>query len=171
MTATLMVLSLEHLGFVNNEDFSACEDLKNASIYLTWKSTALQPTQAEIDAAILPATRAAVIERINAERNRREQTRFPYLGKQIDSNPVSVQRISVATSTAQMALAAGVPYEVQWACADNTILTLDAAGVLGMMQALGSYGLGLHMYSRDLKAAALASVDPESIDILTGWPE
>lgn len=120
---------------------------------------------------VLGAKRAAVIEQINAERNRREQTAFPYMGSPIDSDPVSVQRITVAQATAQMALAAGVPYSVDWACADNSILTLDAMGVLGMMQALGSYGLSLHMYSRSLKAEVLASADPESIDILTGWPE
>lgn len=136
-----------------------------------WNRPEPQPTQAEIEAAMLPARRAAVIAQINAERNRREQTSFPYLGKQIDSDPVSVQRITVATNTAQMALAAAVPYDVQWSCADNSLLTLDAMGVLGMMQALGSYGLALHMYSRNLKAAVLASDAPESIDILTGWPE
>lgn len=129
--------------------------------------TSRQATAAEI----LAARQLSVIEQINAERNRREQTSFPYLGKQIDSDPVSVQRITVATNTAQMALAAGVPYEVQWVCADNSILTLDAMGVLGMMQALGSYGLSLHMYSRSLKAQVLASDAPESVDILTGWPE
>lgn len=128
-------------------------------------------TRLATEEEVLGAKRAAVIERINAERNRREQTSFPYLGRPIDSDPVSVQRITVAQATAQMAIAAGVPYSVDWACADNSILTLDAMGVLGMMQALGSYGLALHMYSRSLKAAVLASTDPESIDILTGWPE
>ena len=117
------------------------------------------------------AARQAQIAAINAERDRREQTTFPYLGKLIDSDPVSVQRITVAASTAQMALAASVPFEVNWACADNSLLTLDAMGVLGMMQALGTHGLALHMYGRGLKAAVEASEDPESIDILTGWPE
>ena len=70
-----------------------------------------------------------------------------------------------------MALSAGVPFELDWSCADNSLLTLDAMGVLGMMQALGSHGLALHMHSRGLKAAVLASEDPESIDILAGWPE
>ncbi len=133
-------------------------------------SDALQTIRAPNAQETLDNRRVAVIEQINAERNRREQTSFPYLGKQIDSDPVSVQRITVATNTAQMALAAAVPYEVQWSCADNSILTLDAMGVLGMMQALGTYGLALHMYARGLKAAVLASTDPESIDILTGWP-
>lgn len=145
-----------------------------ASIYKredgVWDDVA-QSIVAPTEQQKLDARRAAVIEQINTERNRREQTSFPYLGKQIDSDPVSVQRITVATNTAQMALAAGVPYSVDWACADNSILTLDALGVLGMMQSLGSYGLALHMYSRGLKAAVLASTDPESIDILMGWPE
>lgn len=152
-------------------------DVLDGEVYATAIPThgvwddALQTIRAPNAQETLDNRRVAVIEQINAERNRREQTGFPYLGKQIDSDPVSVQRITVATNTAQMALAAGVPYEVQWACADNSILTLDAMGVLGMMQALGSYGLALHMYSRGLKAAVLASEDPESIDIQTGWPE
>lgn len=120
---------------------------------------------------LLDVKRSQIIEQINAERDRREQSAFPYLGKQIDSDPVSVQRITVASSTAQMALAASVPFEVNWSCADNSLLTLDAMGVLGMMQALGSHGLALHMYGRGLKAQVEASEDPESIDILTGWPE
>lgn len=119
----------------------------------------------------LTAARAEVCARVNAERNRREQASFAYLGKRIDSDSVSVQRITVAQATAQMALSAGVPYEIEWSCADNTMLALDAMGVLGMMQALGSYGLALHMHSRALKAQVNASEDPESIDILVGWPE
>lgn len=145
-------------------------DGENESIVM-WNRQEPQPTQSEIDAVILPAKRAQIIEQINTERDRREQTTFPYAGKLIDSDPVSVQRITVAASTAQMALAAGVPFELNWSCADNSLLTLDAMGVLGMMQALGLHGVHLHYYSRALKAEVLASEDPDSIDILTGWPE
>lgn len=123
------------------------------------------------DAERLAARRAKVRESINAERNRREQAGFPFAGKWIDSDAVSVQRITVATNTAQMALQAGVPYEFQWACADNSLIALDAMGVLGMMQALGTYGLALHMHARTLKFFVDTSDDPESIDIMAGWPE
>ncbi len=122
-----------------------------------------------------PDIRLATVERIcdaiNAERNRREQAAFPYLGKHIDSDAVSVQRITVAASTAQMALTAGVAFEVDWACADNSMLTLDAMGVLGMMQTLGVFGLHLHYFSRALKNAVMAADYPERIDIINGWPE
>ena len=147
------------------------QDDGNGPYIAAWNRPEPQPTQAEIDAAILPAKRAQIIEQINAERDRREQTTFPYLGKLIDSDPVSVQRITVAFSTANMSLSVGVPYNLNWKCADNFKLPLDAMGVLGMMQALGSHGLALHMHSDDLKDAVLASEDPESVDILTGWPE
>lgn len=123
------------------------------------------------EAEILAAKRLQIIEQINAERDRREQLSFPYLGHPIDSDPVSVQRITVAATTAQLALSAGVPFELDWACADNSLITLDAMGVLGMMQALGTYGLALHMHARTLKSAADASADPENIDIMAGWPE
>jgi len=119
---------------------------------------------------ITTARRLKRVYEINAERDRREQATFPYMSKQVQCDPISVQRISVAATTAQMALAANVPYSVDWSCADNSILTLDALGVLGMMQALGSHGVAIHYYARTLKDQVAVSSDPESIDILTGWP-
>lgn len=136
-----------------------------------WGRLEPQPTQNELDNAAIQARRLVVCAAINAERDRREQSTFPYLGKRIDSYPVSVQRISVAATTAQLALAADVPFSIEWACADNSILALDAMGVLGMVQALGSHGLALHMFARGLKTQAMESETPETIDILTGWPE
>lgn len=50
-----------------------------------WNRPEPQPTQAEIDAAILPASRAAVIERINAEASGRILAVYP-LEKQSSAN-------------------------------------------------------------------------------------
>ena len=119
---------------------------------------------------ITTARRLKRVSEINVERDRREQSTFPYMSKQVQCDPISVQRISVAAATAQMALAASVPYSVDWSCADNSILSLDALGVLGMMQALGAHGIAIHYYARTLKDQVAVSSDPESIDILTGWP-
>jgi len=119
---------------------------------------------------LLTAKRAKITAEINLERNQREQSTFTYLGKQIQCDPISVQRISVAATTAQMALSVNVPYSVNWSCADNSILTLDALGVLGMMQALGSHGVAIHYYARSLKDQVANVSDPESINIYSGWP-
>ena len=127
-------------------------------------------TRVVTESEIIAAKRLKRVSEINAERDRREQGTFTYLAKQIQCDPISVQRISVAATTAQMALAASVPYSVAWSCADNSILTLDALGVLGMMQALGEHGVAIHYYARTLKDQVAVSSDPELIDILTGWP-
>jgi hypothetical protein len=122
----------------------------------------------------LDAAKLVVKSYIKDERDRREQAGFKYLGKVIDSDSVSVQRICVASTTAQMALSAEVAYEVEWACKDNSLLTLNAMGVLGMMQALGSYGLNLHYHARNLRASVDALSDIAEVrefDHTTGWPE
>ena len=121
----------------------------------------------------LAAAQAAAIAQINAKRDATEQGTFAYLGKLIDADPVSCQRITVAASTAQMALSSNVPYALEWSCADNSLLPLDALGVLGMMQALGSHGLAVHLHARGLKTAVLAATTVEqvaAVDLATGWP-
>lgn len=107
---------------------------------------------------------------INSERIRREQLCFPYLGKMIDSDRDSIQRITVMAMSAQIALANNVPMDVTWTCADNSLLPLDAAGVLGMLPALGSYGKAVYERCKALKAEVDASSTPENILIMTGWP-
>jgi Domain of unknown function (DUF4376) len=112
-------------------------------------------------------------EAVNAERNRRETAGFPYQGKTLDSDPVSVQRITVAVQAAQAALSAGQPFAVEWVCADNTTLALDAAGLIGMPVALAAHANALHMHGRSLKAqitAATNAAELDAIDVLTGWP-
>lgn len=121
------------------------------------------------DHDVRAATAERLCDKINVERDRREQTAFPYLGHLIDSDPISVQRITVAASTAQMALASGVPFELEWACADNSMLPLDATTTLGMVQALSIWGVTLHMHSRAVKNAIRAADYPLHVPIT--WPE
>lgn len=110
---------------------------------------------------------------INAARDRREEAGFPYRGKVLDSTPRSVQRITAAALAAQAILASGKSYSVDWTCADNSTLTLDAAGIIGMPVALAQHAAALHDHARSLKAAVDAA-DSEAalaaIDIQAGWP-
>lgn len=111
---------------------------------------------------------------ITQERNRREATVFQYRGKAIDCDPRAVQRITAAALAAQAALATGQPFTLDWTCADNSVLTLDAAGVAGMPVALAIYADALHRHARSLKQAVLEAEDMAAlaaIDIQTGWPE
>lgn len=124
---------------------------------------------------VLGAAKLATRAQINAERNRREQGGFVYAGKTIDSDPVSCQRISVAGATAQLAIANSVPdYLVPWTCSDNSTLSLDAVGVLGLVQALGVHGLHVHAAAKAHKYAVDALGTVEAVlayDYSIGWPE
>lgn len=121
----------------------------------------------------LAAEKAAKLSAINAERDRREELGFPCRGKWLDSTPRSVQRITAAALAAQAVLATGQPYSVDWTCADNSTLILDAAGVIGIPVALAQHAAALHDHARSLKAAVEAA-DSEAalaaIDIQAGWP-
>lgn len=118
-------------------------------------------------------TRADLLVRINEERDRREELGFPYRGKWLDSTTRSVQRITTAALAAQAALAAGAPFAIDWTCADNSVLPLDAGGVIGMPVALAQHAAALHAHARSLKAA-IDAADSEAalaaINIQAGWP-
>lgn len=122
----------------------------------------------------LAAIKASLSAAITAERDQREAAGFPYHGRVLDSNPLSVQRITAAALGAQAAVATGQVFTVDWTCADNSILTLDAPAVIGMPLALAQHAAALHAHARTLKVAVDAASDKTAlaaIDIQSGWPE
>ncbi|WP_160795853.1 DUF4376 domain-containing protein [Craterilacuibacter sinensis] len=122
----------------------------------------------------LAAIKASLSAAITAERDRREAIGFPYHGRVLDSNPLSVQRITAAALGAQAAVATGQVFTVDWTCADNSVLTLDAPAVIGMPLALAQHAAALHAHARTLKAAVDAATYKTAlaaIDIQSGWPE
>lgn len=110
---------------------------------------------------------------VNAERDRREAGAFPYQGRLLDGDERSVKRILTAVQAAQAAQAAGQPFEIDWMCADNSTLALDAAGMIAMPAAMAAHGYALHLHGRALKEAIDAAADLaalEAIDPAAGWP-
>lgn len=88
---------------------------------------------------------------VNQERDRREQSGFAYLGKRVDSDQASAIRISGAAAAAHAALAAGQPFAVEWTCADNSLLPLDAEQTIGMLAALAVHANDVHQRARQMK--------------------
>lgn len=88
---------------------------------------------------------------------------FTYLGKQIDSDRDSVMAITGAATAALAAKATSLPYSVVWTCADDSTLTLDADGVLGMVVTLAMFADAQHAKARPLKEAIAVEKDPEKI--------
>lgn len=110
---------------------------------------------------------------VQGKRDHLEQAGFTFIGHPIDSDPIAVQRISIAALAAQAAAGAGQPFQVGWKCKDDHTLPLDIAGVMGMSAALAMYANALHVYARGLKDQIVAATDQaalDAIDIENGWP-
>ncbi len=107
---------------------------------------------------------------IKAERDRRETTGFSYMGKILDSDPRSVQRITGAVQAAQKAIADGADFSIDWTCANNTVLTMNAAQMMAAPVALATYANALHQTARALRDTIYhASATLESVAAVS-WP-
>lgn len=104
---------------------------------------------------------------INSLRDNFEQAGFPYMDKVIDSNPVSVQRITVAVQAAQAALGAGQSFSIDWTTQDNSTLPLDAISMMGMPVALAIFAKDLHAIARIKKDLIDAAETIEAVEAVT----
>lgn len=113
-------------------------------------------------------------QRRNA-RTSAEMAGFLFQDKRIDSDRDSILRITQAALLASQALAAGQPFAVAWVCADDTVLELDAAGMMAMQQALTLHGLACHNRSQELRAQIDTAEDGPALSaaenaIISDWP-
>lgn len=107
---------------------------------------------------------------IKTERDRLEQSGVPYLGKILDSDTLSVQRVAIAVQAAQAAIAAEQPFTLEWTTQDNTPLTMDAAQVVGMSVALAQYSDSLHQTARGIRERIEAAKTAEELEAIK-WPD
>ncbi len=108
--------------------------------------------------------------KIKAERDRLEQSGVPYLGKILDSDTVSVQRITIAVQAAQAAIAVNVLFTLAWTMQDNTAVEMDATQVVGMSVALAQHSDSLHQIARALREQIDAAKTAEELANIK-WPE
>jgi hypothetical protein len=108
-------------------------------------------------------------EKINAIRDTKETQGFSYMGKTLQSDERSVQRIGIAVQAAQAAIATSSPFVLTWTCADNTDLTVDAGQMIGMAVALATTAAGIHAIAKTLKAQIDAAVTIEAVESVA-WP-
>lgn len=125
--------------------------------------------KAWIDPRTLAEVRAKRWAQMKRHRDLLEASGFPYLGKRLDSDARSVQRINTAVQAAQAALAANQPFPIVWTCADNSLLELDAAGVVGMPVALAIYADQLHQTCKALRAQLEAATTVSQVEAIA-WP-
>ena len=105
-------------------------------------------------------------EEINKARDKAEQGGFEYLGKIFDSDPVSCQRISLASQTALISKQASQEFSVEWTCQDNSKITLSADEVIGLSIALTSWSNICHIKASELKALIDEAKTKEEVDAI-----
>ena len=124
--------------------------------------------------ATLAELQSQAWSRIKAERDRREQSGAPYLGKVLDSDEKSVTRISIAMQAAQASISAGTAFSLDWTMQDNSVLNMTAAQVVGMSVALATHSNGLHLAARAVHEKILAATDAAGVEAAEKsvvWPE
>lgn len=107
---------------------------------------------------------------IKRKRDELEAGGFPYLGKVVDSDKLSVQRIALAVQSAQAAISAGAAFEIEWTCADNSTIQLDGPAMAGMPVALAEHANSLHVIARELRASIYAEDATEESVAAISWP-
>lgn len=152
---------LTRSGVVFNQDNSVSS--LGANSFVPYERF-VQVYKAESAAQItLAEAKANQRQQINSIRDTIEQSGFEYLGKQIDSDSVSVQRITVASQAAMAALQAGLPFLLEWTCQDGTTLELDGVAMLGMSPALAMFANALHVHAKTKKDLIEAATTVEAV--------
>lgn len=118
----------------------------------------------------LDLARDAAWAEIKRERDRREAGTFPYMGKQLQCDVVSVLRMTGAKEAALAAVSIGMTFSETWTCADNSLLLVDAEAVLGMLPALAVFSSSLHATARALRAQIYAEDATDATVSAVAWP-
>lgn len=115
----------------------------------------------------LPALRAALWERIKAERDRRTQAGgYQAGGKWFHSDTFS--------RTQQMGLVmlgANIPSGLQWKTMDGSFITMTQGLAGQVFAAAAASDTALFTHAEALRADVDAAADPAAVDIGAGWPE
>lgn len=133
--------------------------------YLRWKAAGGVPDPSQT----LAEAQAAKMAVIDAAWKAHEQGGFSYLGKTIQSDPLSAQRITFAVFGAQAALAANQTYSGSWLCADGTLLPLTTQQVIEMAVAYSMFGLELYNHAQALFLQVQQADTADAVNAIPNW--
>lgn len=118
----------------------------------------------------LAEAKASAVAAVKRRRDLLETQGFMHMGHLFDSDERSVLRITQAALAAQVF---GPAFSIDWTAADNSVVTLGQAAMLGMPAALAARAGALHQYASSLKTQIAAAPDAAAlaaIDLGNGWP-
>ncbi len=116
-----------------------------------------------VDPRTLQDFKSAKWEEIKLAKDAAEFGGFDWNGSRFDSDAISQSRIQLYVQLAAMSPA----FFIDWTLADNSVRTLDAAGMAAVGAALGAHVSAQHMLARGLRMqidAATSSTQLENIN-------
>lgn len=149
-------------------------DYGRANVYLDgqWvvqpKGDAASPwhrwdTSAAVWLLDLDAAKADRWAAIKTERDLREFGKFVWSGHSFDGDRDSQRRLNLALMKAKAAFDAGEDWSIDWTLADNTVLTLSAADLIAVVQALGDNIDAAHEWARVKRAQIEAASNLDEV--------
>lgn len=90
-----------------------------------------------------------------------------------DSDPTSRANINGAVMMAFIAQSTAQPFLIGWKLADNSVVVLNAAQMVGAGVAVGERVAAVHAHAQTLGTAIQSAADHaalEAIDVEVGWP-
>ncbi|MDL2280308.1 DUF4376 domain-containing protein [Selenomonadales bacterium OttesenSCG-928-I06] len=84
-------------------------------------------------------------------RDAKEREPFFYLEKYFDFDNLASERLNWAISAARSALEIGEEFSVEWTCADNTTILLNAAQILNIPFAVAQRTVAVHSKARQYR--------------------
>ena len=107
--------------------------------------------------------KAAARERITNLRDAAEREPFIAHGRPFDASDKAVQRLLGASQAAAIAKQLGKPFSIEWTCADNTTLIMDADMLIEIPVVMAQAADALHKKARLLKERIDAATTLEEI--------
>lgn len=96
--------------------------------------------------------------------NQKEQAGFNYMDKVLDSDVISLQRITTVVQAAQVAISLGQDFNINWKTQDNSFLNMEAYDICGIPLALAKYNDNLHAKANGLKEQIDKATTKEELD-------
>lgn len=114
----------------------------------------------------LDGRRDIMKNRVHELRNEKLRGGLVFNGNNFDTETDTYQRVSGAVLSVML----DETFETDWITADNTTVRLTGPEIIELGKAYAKFEEQHIMFARDLKDSVLASDEPETFDIESGWP-
>lgn len=126
-------------------------------------------TVVDPEAASLSAQKAMKWASIKAKRDQIEFSTFTANGNIFDAHVSSQSRIQGAALLATNAIASNSAFSIDWTLSDNSVVTLDAAGMIQVGMAMAAHINAAHAQARVLRVVIESATTVEAVEAVT-WP-